>query len=121
MVGYFEIPVNDMHRAKMFYETVFAIKVAVHDLGGLVMGWFPRDSEKKEASGSLVKHEMYATSETAGPLVYFSCQDVAIELSRVVDAGGKVLKQKTEIGGGQGFMGLLLDSEGNRIAVHSQT
>ena len=62
---------------------------------------------------------MYVSSDTHGTLIYFSCKDVADELSRVVDAGGQVLQQKTEIGGGHGFMGLIKHTEGNRIAVHS--
>lgn len=121
MVGWFEIPVSDMGRAKKFYEEVFDIEIALHDLGGFVMGWFPNDPKIPGAKGSLVKHEMYLPSETFGPLIYFSCTDAATELSRVEGVGGKVLQQKTEIGAGHGFMGLFIDSEGNRIAVHSQT
>jgi len=119
MVGWFEIPVSDMDRAKKFYESVFDIEIGIHDLGGFVMGWFPSDQKKSGASGSLVKHEMYKPSLTDGPLIYFSCKDVATELSRVVNAGGEIMQPKTEIGGGHGFMALMKDSEGNRIALHS--
>lgn len=120
MVGWFEIPVTDIQRAKKFYEAVFDISISIHDVGGLKMGWFPMAPEKKGASGSLVQHEMYAPSQKAGALIYFSCADVATELGRVKVAGGKILQPKKEIGGGHGFMALLLDSEGNRIALHSQ-
>lgn len=119
MVGWFEIPVVDMDRAKVFYDAVFDISISVHDFGGLQMGWFPHDDEKKGASGSLVKHETYIPSNTEGTLVYFSCKDVATELGRVEDAGGTITKPKTEIGGGHGFMALVEDTEGNRIALHS--
>ncbi len=119
LVGWFELPVIDMDRAKKFYETVFDISISVHDLGGLIMGWFPSDRSKPGATGSLVKHEMYAPSDTQGALIYFSCKDVAEELSRVEGTEGQILKQKTEIGGGHGFMALLKDTEGNRIALHS--
>ncbi|MDV7138551.1 VOC family protein [Maribacter sp. TH_r10] len=118
-VGWFEIPVVDMERAKVFYETVFDITISVHDLGGLIMGWFPSAEGKKGASGSLVQHQMYIPSATHGPLLYFTCVDLAIELSRVVAAKGEILKEKTEIGGGHGFMALVKDTEGNRIALHS--
>lgn len=120
MVGWFEVPVTDMERAKKFYETVFEISIAVHELGDFIMGWFPMAPDKSGATGSLVQHEMYTPSDTHGPLIYFSCADVSNELGRVEAAGGEVLKQKTEIGGGHGFMGLIKDTEGNRIAVHSQ-
>ena len=47
MVGWFEIPVTDMNRAKRFYDTVFDISISLHDFGGLNMGWFPNNPEKK--------------------------------------------------------------------------
>lgn len=119
MVGWFEVPVTDMDRAKLFYETVFETAISVRDLGGLVMGWFPSDHSKPGTTGSLVRHEMYVPSESHGPLIYFSCKDLAEELKRVEAAGGSVMQQKTEIGGGHGFMGLIKDTEGNRIALHS--
>ena len=119
MVGWFEIPVTNMDRAKAFYEKVFKIKISVHDLGGLQMGWFPNRPGKKGATGSLVQHEMYTPSATDGPLIYFTCPDLAIELGRVSAAEGEILRPKTEIGGGHGFMALVKDTEGNRIALHS--
>ncbi len=119
MVGWFEIPVADMDRAKKFYDIVFDISISVHDLGGFKMGWFPNDPEKKGAKGSLVQHEMYRPSATDGPLVYFSCKDVSLELSRVEEAGGTIMRPKSEIGNGQGFMALIKDSEGSRVALRS--
>lgn len=119
MVGWFEIPVEDMERARKFYEEVFDISISVHDLGGIIMGWFPGVQGKTGSSGSLVKHEMYIPSDTAGPLLYFSCKDLATELAKVTNAGGTIIQQKKEIGGGHGFMALLTDTEGNRIALHS--
>ncbi|MEO1009895.1 MAG: VOC family protein [Bacteroidota bacterium] len=119
MVGWFEIPVIDMERAKTFYETVFDVSISLHELDGFVMGWFPMPKNNSGATGSLVKHEMYSPSATQGTLVYFTCKDLAQELDRVAGAGGIILKPKTEIGDGHGFMGLLQDTEGNRIALHS--
>ena len=121
MVGWFEIPVTDMNRAKEFYDIVFDISIGIHDLGGFLMGWFPNDPEKSGATGSLVQHEMYKPSTTDGPLIYFSCKDVSNELSRVEGALGEILRPKSEIGNGHGFMALIKDTEGNRIALHSQT
>ena len=119
MVGWLEIPVLDMERAKKFYENVFKIEISIHDLDGFIMGWFPFAPDKKGVSGSLVKHEMYKPSASDGPLVYFTCIDLAKELSRVETAGGEIKRPKTEIGGGHGFMALVNDTEGNRIALHS--
>jgi len=104
MVGWFEIPVTDMERAKAFYESVLDININLHEFGALRMGWFPNDPEKSGATGSLVQHEMYIPSLTDGPLLYFSCKDVSTELSRVEDAKGEILQSKTQIGEGHGFM-----------------
>ncbi len=121
MVGWFEIPVTDMERARKFYETIFDININIQDFGGLLMGWFPFAEEKPGASGSLVQHvDSYKPSETHGPLIYFSSKDVSIELAKVEQAGGKVVQQKTMISEDVGFMGLFIDSEKNRIALHSR-
>tara|TARA_R110002049_G_scaffold68949_3_gene178626 strand:+ start:1008 stop:1382 length:375 start_codon:yes stop_codon:yes gene_type:complete len=118
VVGWFEIPVTDMDRAKAFYEKLLDIKITVHDFGGVVMGWFPSSGQAYGATGSLMKHEAYIPSDQ-GSLVYFSSEDVQIELNRAVNAGGTILQKKTLISEEHGFMALLKDSEGNRIALHS--
>jgi len=120
MVGWFEIPVGKMERARKFYETVFDIVISIHELDGLIMGWFPSAPGKPGAMGSLVQHSMYIPSDTKGPILYFSCKDLSKELNRVEAAGGSILQPKKEIGEGHGFMALVKDSEGNRIALHSQ-
>ncbi len=122
MVGWFEIPVEDMDRAKKFYEAVFDLEIHVQIFNELLMGWFPFAEGKTGASGSLVKHpDFYHPSATDGPLVYFSCKDVAVPISRIEKAGGKVLQTKKLISKDVGYMGLFLDSEGNRIALHSRS
>ena len=124
MVGWFEIPVVNMDRAVAFYNEVFQIQIAVHDMGELVMGWFPfrEDKEAKGTSGSLVYHKEFYKPSAEGTLVYFISQtgDINDELSKIEKAGGKILKPKTQISPDHGYMGLFLDTEGNRVALHSQ-
>ena len=121
MVGWFEIPVAEMQRAKAFYEAVFGVEIQVHQMGELEMGWFPMVNGKEGAPGALVKHpDFYVPSSTAGVVIYFSCTDVAKTLELVTRAGGTVLQPKKEIGQGHGYMGLFADPEGNRIALHSR-
>ena len=119
MVGWFEIPVNDMDRAKAFYETVFKIDIQVVDFGGLLMGWFPDRGEVPGAQGTLIKQESYVPSQE-GTLVYFISENVQHELDRVEAAGGTVYQTKTQISPEHGYMAVFLDSEGNRIALHSK-
>ncbi len=121
MVGWFEIPVVDMDRAKEFYDTVFQISIQLHDLGGTKMGWFPADYDKPGTSGSLIQNkDWYKPSNTDGVLIYFSSADVDNELSRVEKAGGKITQPKTQISPDIGYMALFVDTEGNRIALHSR-
>lgn len=70
MVGWFEIPVNDMDRAKSFYETVFEIEISIHDFDGILMGWFPDRGNVVGTQGTLIKQESYIPSKE-GTLVYF--------------------------------------------------
>lgn len=115
-VGWFEIPTKDMERAIIFYETVFDCKLSRNTMVEFDMAWFPWDEEMKGAGGSLVNHESYTPSELC-TLVYFASEDIDTELSRVEEAGGKILREKTEISPDVGFMALFVDTEGNRIAL----
>jgi predicted enzyme related to lactoylglutathione lyase len=120
-VGWFEIPVADMDRAVKFYETVLDITLERHNFGGLDMAWFPY-ADKPGAPGSLVHDEKFYKPSEEGVLIYFSSPsgDLINELDKVESAGGKVLMQKKLISDDIGYMGLFLDSEGNRIALHSK-
>lgn len=122
VVGWFEIPVKDMERATKFYETVFGFKLERHKLGPLDMAWFPF-VEGNGAMGSLVYNEEFYKPSTDGTLVYFTSHsgDLAIELSRIEKAGGKVIQPKTLITEEIGYMALFNDTEGNRIALHSRS
>ena len=117
-VNWFEIPVSDIDRAKAFYDQVFEIDIQIVDLDGTMMGFFPGDVSKSGATGSLMQHESYTPSHQ-GTLVYLACEDLKHELSRVESAGGKILRDKTMISPQHGFMGVMEDTEGNRVALHS--
>lgn len=118
MITWFEIPVNDMKRAKTFYEIVFKVEIKEVNFGGLKMGWFPPNEDGKGATGTLIKQESYIPSQE-GALVYFSSDDVSVELGRIDEAGGTLYLEKTKISDEHGFMGVFIDTEGNRIALHS--
>ena len=118
-VGWFEIHVADMDRAKMFYESVFKrtlIEIPAPE-AGMSMMIFASDPQGSGASGALVKHPMRQPT-TEGALVYFSCQDCAVECALTAQNGGKVFKDKFNIGA-NGFIAIIGDSEGNAIGLHS--
>jgi len=121
IVGWFEIPVKNMERAIKFYETVLNVKLSRQQMGEEDMAWFPSAREGMGAAGSLVHHEAHYTPSSDGVLIYFTTQtgNLADELARVKAAGGQVLQEKKLIAEGIGYMGLFMDTEGNRLAIHS--
>ena len=122
MVGWFEIPVTNMERAMKFYETIMDIKLSRNQMGPLDMAWFPWVEDGKGASGSLVYHPDHYKPSMDGTLVYLTTQtgDLQDELARVEKAGGKVIQPKTLIAEGYGYMAIFIDTEGNRMALHSR-
>lgn len=116
-----EIYVEDMHRAQKFYETVFQIEMipmqAPGEFGDLEMLSFPWAEGESNISGALCKTSDMKPG-AGGTLVYFTCDDCAIETSRVADAGGMVLQGKFPIGE-HGFCSVVMDTEGNTIGFHS--
>ncbi|MEH6406298.1 MAG: VOC family protein [Leeuwenhoekiella sp.] len=118
-IAWFEIPVSDMDRAISFYQNVFDISIAKQDFGGVLMGWFPQPDNEGAASGTLIKHESYIPSEE-GVLLYFNCENLAETLVKADTAGGTIYQNKTMISEDHGYMAVFLDTEGNRIALHSR-
>lgn len=122
-VGWFEIYVADMSRAKAFYEGVFATKLEslanpTADDAGLEMWQFPGGGpDGYGCPGALCKMEG-CTPGGGGTLIYFSCEDCAVEAGRVTENGGSIYKEKFPIGQ-YGFIAIVADTEGNTIGLHS--
>lgn len=116
-VAWFEIYVQDMERAKAFYETVFETKLAKLESPEIEMWAFPMVMEGAGAAGALVKAPG-VPSGGMGTLVYFSCEDCAVEGARAAEAGGRIAREKMSIGQ-YGFILLAHDTEGNMIGLHS--
>jgi predicted enzyme related to lactoylglutathione lyase len=118
-IGWFDIYVNDMERAVAFYENVLNQKLEeIGDpTGETQMMSFPGDMTSYGASGALVKSE-YSSPGMGGTMVYFSVEDCSVEESRVVAAGGKIVRTKFSIGQ-FGWVALCQDSEGNIFGLNS--
>lgn len=116
-VGWFEIYVEDMERAKAFYERVFTVELSPLQAPGMEMLTFPMKQDGSGAAGALVR--MAGVRPGAGGiLIYFVCHDCAIEAAKAAEAGGRVHKGKTSIGQ-YGHIALVFDTEGNMIGLHS--
>ena len=118
-VVWFEIYVADMARAKRFYETVLGATLSkLDDPDGTSEMWaFPMEQGGDGAGGALVRMEGVSPGG-GGTLVYFGCEDCAVEASRVAGAGGSVARPKFPIGP-FGHIALVVDTEGNMVGLHS--
>ena len=118
-VRWFEIYVQDMGRARRFYEAVLGVQL--EQLGAvdqdLEMWAFQMSPDRPGAGGALVRMPGMP-STPGGTLIYFGCDDCAVEASRVVKAGGKIQRDKMSIGE-YGHIVLAIDTEGNLIGLHS--
>lgn len=122
-VCWFEIYVDDMSRAKNFYQSVLNVELTrldnpdeAKDFPQPEMWAFPM-GERPGAAGAICKMEGVAAGGNS-TLVYFSCDDCSIEASRVESAGGKLMVPKMSIGE-YGYIAIAQDTEGNNIGLHS--
>lgn len=120
-IAWLEIYVDDMNRARKFYEAVLQVTLVdmagPEGMGDMQMVSFPWVEGAPNISGALVKMDNMKPG-TGGTLAYFGCNDCATEIARVEAAGGKVLQPKMPIGE-YGFCGICMDTEGNTIGFHS--
>ena len=122
-VGWFEIYVENMARARKFYESVFQVTLnklagpTVKDAPETEMWAFPMAMDRYGAPGALVKMGGFPPGRNS-VLVYFTCEDCAVEAKRAKDAGGRIMNEKMSIGE-YGHIALAFDSEGNMIGLHS--
>ena len=120
-ISWFEIPSMDLERAQKFYETIFGIELIPLDVANIRMRMFPVDDPMTGIGGAIVHAEgFYAPSKTDGPLIYLNGNpDVQHVLDRIEGAGGSIMVPKTLISPEHGHMAVFIDTEGNRIALHS--
>lgn len=120
-ISWFEIPATNLDRAQKFYETIFETNLIPLDMAEIKMRMFPLTDMMTGIGGAVVNSPgFYKPSLTDGPLIYLNGNpDVQNILNRVENAGGKILVPKTQISPEHGFMAVIADTEGNRIALHS--
>ncbi|MBK6507327.1 MAG: VOC family protein [Ignavibacteria bacterium] len=118
-LNWFEIPVTDFPRAKKFYETVLGSTIHEMQMGPSLMGFFPMGEDQSGVGGAIVKAEDCEPSDK-GSLIYLNAgPDLSDALGRIESAGGKVIVPKTMITEEYGFFAMFLDTEGNKVGLHS--
>lgn len=120
-ISWFEIPATDLTRAQKFYETIFNTNLNPLDLPNIKMRMFPIEDPMNGIGGAIVDSGgFHKSSLTDGPLIYLNANpDVQNVLDKVEAAGGKIMIPKTEISPEYGHMAVMIDTEGNRIGLHS--
>lgn len=117
VLNWFEIPASDLNRAVKFYSEVLGKDFHQMEMGEYKMAFFPMEGDG--VGGALVQGEWYSPSET-GAIIYLNANpDLAIPLSKVEAAGGKIIMDKKLITEEIGYMAIFIDCEGNRVAFHS--
>jgi predicted enzyme related to lactoylglutathione lyase len=118
-LNWFEISVNDISRASRFYETLFGIKMEQQEMMGMKMAFFPSENMNGKVSGGLVQSPNHKPS-AEGAVIYLNGNpDLNGALGKIEGAGGKVIMPKTHISPEVGYMAFFIDSEGNKVALHS--
>lgn len=116
-INWFEIAVSDFDRAKRFYESIFEISMTATEIHGYKMAFFP--AEPGAVSGAICFGEGYIPSG-AGALLYLNANpDLNLVLDRTASSGGRIIVPKTLISEEAGYYAFIVDTEGNRIALHS--
>lgn len=116
-INWFEIPVKNFDKAKTFYETILGNKMQPMEMPGMKSAFFPADLQNG-IGGCIIEANGYEPSNK-GSLIYLNAgDDLSVALSKVEQAGGKILMPKTSIGA-NGFMAHFEDTEGNKVALHS--
>ncbi len=116
-ISWFEIPAYNFERAVAFYNQIYAIAMETTEINGYAMAFLPA---KNGIGGAIVAGDG-CVPNTTGPLLYLNGgKDLDQVLLKIEDAGGRVIMNKTLINDVVGYFALFMDSEGNRLALHSK-
>lgn len=121
-LNWFELPVSDFNRAKKFYETLFVFSMPTSDMGSAKMGFLLFDMQAGGRGGAIVYNPEFYTPSANGTLIYLNAEpDLQVVLDKVEYAGGRILSEKKLVAPDAhlGYWATILDTEGNRVALHS--
>ncbi len=117
-VSWFEIPATNFERAVEFYNQIYGIQLETDQMNGYSMAFFPSTSG---IGGAIICGEGSVPSQN-GTLLYLNGgENLDDVLSKVEESGGKVILHKQKINDENGYFALFIDTEGNRMALHSNS
>ncbi|MFZ1705652.1 MAG: VOC family protein [Saprospiraceae bacterium] len=120
-ISWFEIPSKNIDRAQTFYETILGVSMINIDNANLKMRVFPVNDMDQMTTGAIVFNEkFYHTSEEDGVFIYLNANpEIQRVLDKIEQAGGRIIRRKTQISESFGYMAMFIDTEGNRIGLHA--
>ncbi|HGY54801.1 MAG TPA: VOC family protein [Caldithrix abyssi] len=116
-ISIFEIPATDISRAVKFYQAILDIKIEIMDMEGMQMGLLP--FENQNVIGTIMKGEGYIPSSNGVTIYLNGGNDLSTILNKVESNDGKILVPKTPHADESGYFAIFLDTEGNKIGLHS--
>ena len=119
LVSFFEIPASDFKRAVEFYSGILGVEINETEMFGTKMGFLPSDGEN--VSGAIVEGEDYKPSPDGVTVYLNSGENLQVALDKVEKSGGTVIVPKTQISPQMGYFAMFIDTEGNKLALHSIT
>jgi uncharacterized protein len=117
LINWFEIPAINFSRATKFYKGILGLEIQETEMFGTKMGFFP--SDQKNVTGAIVQGEDYKTSNDGVTIYLNGGKDLQFILDKVARFGGKVIVSKTQISPEMGYFAMFIDTEGNKLALHS--
>ncbi|GMQ31535.1 VOC family protein [Algoriphagus confluentis] len=117
-VGWFDIYVANLEKAKEFYEQVFEVQLIELPIEWGKQALFPFNPQSPNISGAIVEKQGWEPGPS-NTIVYFETEDCSLLEAKIENAGGKVIQPKMNIGE-FGFVSIFLDSEGNTLGLHSR-
>lgn len=117
-INWFEIPATDFDRAVRFYGEIYAFDMPTRDMGQISMGFFQHEPGEG-TGGAVVCGDGCIPSQSGSRLYLNGGSDLTTVLDRVANAGGTVVVGKTQISPDIGYYAVFVDTEGNRIYLHS--
>lgn len=117
-LDWFEIPASNLDRAVGFYEAIFATTMKREDMGPSSMAIFM--DAQGAGFGAIAQGPGFEPSHQ-GSLLYLNAgADIDVVLARVTEAGGSIHMDKLVLPDNIGTIATIIDSEGNRIGLHSE-
>ena len=118
LINWFEIPAKDFDRAKNFYKNLLEFEIQTTEMFGTKMGFLPSDGIN--VSGAIVQGEDYTPSMEGVTIYLNGGDDLQLILDKVEANNGKIIVPKTQISPEMGYFAMFIDTEGNKLALHSK-